>query len=262
MDLGLKDKVVLVCAASQGLGKAVAQGFVTEGAKVAICARSNDTLQATRAELIAAGGNDVLAFETDLRKPADLQHLIEGIQSQWGAIDVLVNNAGGPPPGSHLEISDEQWQHYFELTVRSAARLTELVLPDMKEAGWGRIINISSFSVKQPMANMMLSNSLRLSVLGWAKTLANEVAANGILVNTVCPGWTQTNRVSSLLDAKAAAVNSSAESIKQAISTDIPLGRMAEPEEIANAVLFYASSMASYITGTALAVDGGQAQVF
>ena len=262
MDLGIDNKIVFVSAGSQGLGKAIALGFQAEGARVAICARNADSLRQTQQELQALGGREVLAIEADVGVPAALENAVQTVQSIWGAIDILVNNAGGPPAGGHDTINDQQWQQGFELTVQSAVRLTNLVLPGMKAAGWGRIVNVSSVSVKQPMANMLLSNSLRLAVLGWAKTLSTELAPHGILVNTVCPGWTETNRVTGLLDAKAAAANTSAEQVKQTITNSIPMGRMGRPEEIANAVLFLASAGASFITGTALAVDGGAAQTF
>ena len=262
MDLGLDNKIVFVSAASQGLGKAIALGFQAEGARVAICARNAESLRQTQQEVQALGGREVLAIEADVGLPAALENAVQTVQSTWGTIDILVNNAGGPPAGGHDSISDQQWQQAFELTVQSAVRLTNLVLPGMKAAGWGRIVNVSSVSVKQPMGNMLLSNSLRLAVLGWAKTLSNELAPHGILVNTVCPGWTETNRVTGLLDAKAAAANTSAEQVKQTITNSIPMGRMGQPEEIANAVLFLASAGASFVTGTALAVDGGAAQTF
>jgi 3-oxoacyl-[acyl-carrier protein] reductase len=262
MDLGLDNKIVFVSAASQGLGKAIALGFQAEGARVAICARNAESLRQTQQEVQALDGREVLAIEADVGLQAALENAVQTVQSTWGTIDILVNNAGGPPAGGHDSISDQQWQQAFELTVQSAVRLTNLVLPGMKAAGWGRIVNVSSVSVKQPMGNMLLSNSLRLAVLGWAKTLSNELAPHGILVNTVCPGWTETNRVTGLLDAKAAAANTSAEQVKQTITNSIPMGRMGQPEEIANAVLFLASAGASFVTGTALAVDGGAAQTF
>ncbi|MEH6516756.1 MAG: SDR family oxidoreductase [Halioglobus sp.] len=262
MDLGIENKIVFVSAGSQGLGKAIALGFQAEGARVAICARDAESLRQTQQELQAVDGREVLAIEADVSVPAALANAVQTVQSTWGAIDILINNAGGPPAGGHDSISDQQWQQGFELTVQSAVRLTNLVLPGMKAAGWGRIVNVSSVSVKQPMANMLLSNSLRLAVLGWAKTLSTELAPHGILVNTVCPGWTETNRVTGLLDAKATAANTSAEQVKQTITNSIPMGRMGQPEEIANAVLFLASAGASFVTGTALAVDGGAAQTF
>ncbi|MFT4824490.1 MAG: 3-oxoacyl-[acyl-carrier protein] reductase [Halioglobus sp.] len=262
MDLGLKNKIVFVSAASQGLGKAIAMAFQAEGASVAICARNAESLRQAQQEVQAVDGREVLAIVADVAVPSALENAVETVQSTWGAIDILVNNAGGPPAGGHDSISDQQWQDSFELTVQSAVRLTNLVLPGMKASGWGRIVNVSSASVKQPMANMLLSNSLRLAVLGWAKTLATELAPYGILVNTVCPGWTETNRVKDLLDAKAAAANTNTEQIKQSIANSIPVGRMGQPDEIANVVLFFASAGASFVTGTALAVDGGAAQVF
>jgi 3-oxoacyl-[acyl-carrier protein] reductase len=172
----------------------------------------------------------------------------------------LVNNAGGPPPGNHDSISDEQWSTAFDLTLRSAVRLTNWVLPGMKDTGSGRIINLSSYSAKQPMDSMLLSNSLRLGALGWAKTLANEVGKHNILVNTICTGWTQTQRVDQLLEARALEQGLDAQALADQLVTKIPLQRMARPEEIASVVLFLASPAASYITGAAIPVDGGCVQ--
>ncbi len=261
MDLGLKNKSVLVAAASKGIGKATALGFLREGARVTICARDKDALEATREELVAATGGEVLAVTADVSDPEQLQALVKAATEAYGPIEVLVNNAGGPPAGSHTTIDAKQWQQAFELTLQSAVRLTELVLPAMKQAGRGRVINLSSYSVKQPMDNMMLSNSIRLSVLGWAKTLANEVAEDGILVNTVCPGWTDTDRVASLLQQKSAATGATVDEVRDEIATNVPLGRIARAEEIANVIVFLASDAASYVTGTAIPVDGGAAKV-
>jgi 3-oxoacyl-[acyl-carrier protein] reductase len=157
-------------------------------------------------------------------------------------------------------LGEEQWSNAYEQTLQSAVRLTGLVLPEMKAAHWGRVINISSYSVKQPIDNLMLSNSLRLAVLGWAKTLANEVAPLGILVNTVCPGWTDTQRVNALLEHRSAETGLTVDEIRESIAALIPLGRVAQPEEIANVAVFLGSSAASYITGTAIPVDGGAAK--
>ncbi|MCX2983424.1 SDR family oxidoreductase [Halieaceae bacterium IMCC14734] len=261
MDFGLKDRSVLVTAASKGIGKATALGFLREGARVTICARDAVTLEAARDELIGAGGGQVFALQADVTEPEQLAALVEAANAAHGQVEVLVNNAGGPPPGDHSSITDAQWAQSFELTLQSAVRLTNLVLPEMQKVGWGRVINISSYSVKQPLDNMMLSNSLRLAVLGWAKTLANEVADSGVLVNTVCPGWTDTDRVSGMLQQRSAASCATIESLRKSIEAKIPLGRVASAEEIANVVVFLASNAASYMTGTAIAVDGGAAQV-
>jgi len=261
MDLGLKDKSVIVTAASKGIGKATALGFLQEGARVTICARDQQALEAAREELQAATGGQIVAITADVSDPQQLQALVSAATAAHGETEVLVNNAGGPPAGSHTDISAQQWQQAFDLTLQSAVRLTELVLPGMKKAGWGRVVNLSSYSVKQPMDNMMLSNSIRLSVLGWAKTLANEVAADGILVNTVCPGWTDTARVASLLQQKSAATGASVDEVRNDIAANVPLGRIASAQEIANVVVFLASNSASYVTGAAIPVDGGAAKV-
>jgi 3-oxoacyl-[acyl-carrier protein] reductase len=260
VNLGLKGKSVLVAAASKGIGKATALGFLREGARVTICARDTAVLEAAREELIAATGGEVLAVTADVTDPEQLSALVDAAKTSYGPIQVLVNNAGGPPPGQHNELTDDQWSQAFEQTLQSAVRLTNLVLPEMKQAGWGRVINISSYSVKQPLDNMMLSNSLRLAALGWAKTLANEVAANGVLVNTVCPGWTDTDRVAGLLKQRSQATGATEDEIRESIAATVPIGRIAQAEEIADVAVFMASESASYITGTALAVDGGAAR--
>ena len=256
----LKQQRVLITAGSSGLGLATASAFQLAGAKVAICARGEEQLAQAKLTLEALTDQPVLAEVADLSQTADIDKLIEHIESHWGAIDVLVNNAGGPPPGEHDALVDEHWEKAFDLTLRSAVRVTNRVLPGMKKNGHGRIINLSSYSVKQPMPRMMLSNSLRLAVLGWAKTLSNELAADNILVNTICTGWTRTQRVDQLLKARATAEGVTVEDIANAITAMIPLKRMAQPEEIAAVALFLASPAASYITGAAIPVDGGCAQ--
>jgi 3-oxoacyl-[acyl-carrier protein] reductase len=261
VDLGLQEKSVLVAAASKGIGKATAMGFLREGANVTICARDPASLAAAREELLAVDGGRVLAVQADVADPGQLAALVKSARSAHGPVEVLVNNAGGPPAGHHSAITDEQWSQAFGQTVQSAVKLTNLVLPEMQEAQWGRVINISSYSVKQPIDNMMLSNSLRLAVLGWAKTLASEVAASGILVNTVCPGWTDTDRVTGLLQQRSAATGTSVEAVRESIAAMVPIGRIARAEEIASVIVFLASTAASYITGAAIPVDGGAAKV-
>ena len=260
MNLGLKGKSALVTAASKGIGRATAAGLLAEGARVMICARDVDELDRARAELISHEG-EINTFIADVSDPEQLIELHEHTEKEYGSIDILINNAGGPPPGGHQDLDDQAWLDAFNLIVQSAIRLTNLVLPAMKRTGWGRVVNISSYSVRQPMDNMMLSNSLRLSVLGWAKTLANEVAPHGILVNTVCPGWTNTHRVASLLESRSVAEDISIEEARGMIAQNVPLGRLAEADEIANMVVFLASNAASYVTGIAVPVDGGISRV-
>jgi 3-oxoacyl-[acyl-carrier protein] reductase len=260
MSTDISTQRVLVSAGSNGIGKAIACAFQLAGAKVAICARGQEQLQAAQQEMQAMTGEPVLAYITDLSLAQDISKMMDDLLEKWGAVDVLVNNAGGPPPGNHDSISDEQWSTAFDLTLRSAVRLTNWVLPGMKDTGSGRIINLSSYSAKQPMDSMLLSNSLRLGALGWAKTLANEVGKHNILVNTICTGWTQTQRVDQLLEARALEQGLDAQALADQLVTKIPLQRMARPEEIASVALFLASPAASYITGATIPVDGGCVQ--
>jgi 3-oxoacyl-[acyl-carrier protein] reductase len=257
MDLGLKDKVALVTAASKGLGKAVAMGLAREGARVAICARGEEALNATAQEIEAASGSEVLAVRADLTKAADIEQLVETTAQHFGRLDVLFTNAGGPPPARFTELTPEQWQEAVDLTLMSAVRLCYKVVPYMRRQGGGRIITSTSVSVKQPLDNLILSNSIRLAVIGLTKSLSNELAEDNILVNSVCPGWTRTERVEELLQARAAREGITVEEAFAGIEKDIPLGRMARPEEFANLVVFLASERASYITGAAIHVDGG-----
>lgn len=252
MDLGLKGKTVLVTAGSQGLGRACAAGFAREGARVVICGRSQEGLDDALAHI--PGG---VAMQADLSQSDAIDAFMARVASEVGGVDVLVNNAGGPPPGPFDVLSDADWQVAMDLTLMSAVRCSRHVLPHMRQQKWGRIMTISSYGVKQPVPNLTLSNSLRMAVLGWSKTLASQVAGDNILVNTLCPGWTQTQRVTSLLTQKAAASGSTLEAEEAAIVSGIPLGRMGRPEELANLAVFLGSQAASYITGSAIAVDGG-----
>jgi 3-oxoacyl-[acyl-carrier protein] reductase len=258
MDLGIQGKTALVAAASDGLGKAVALRLAAEGVNVVICARNAERLQAAIEEIrrvnpdIAAHG-----YVTDLSAARDIARLGEQLSNDGVCVDILVNNAGGPPPGFFDDVDDSQWQAAFDLTMMSAVRLTRLVLGHMRAQQWGRIINIASSTVKQPMTQMVLSNSIRMSVVGWAKTLSNEVAGDGITVNNVCPGWTRTGRVDQLLQARAQAAGVEPKDIEQSLLADIPSKRIGEVHEFADVVAFLASANAAYVTGTTLPVDGG-----
>jgi 3-oxoacyl-[acyl-carrier protein] reductase len=260
MDLGLRDRVVLVTAASQGIGRATALAFAREGARVAVNARDGASLGELAAALRAQHGVDAEAFPGDLADPSQVQAMVEAVLARFGAVDVLVNNAGGPRPGTFAQVDDADWQRAFELTLMSAVRATRAVLPQMRRRRWGRIVNVSSYSVKQPIPDILLSNSLRLGVAGWAKTLATEVAADNVLVNTVCPGWTRTDRVTRMLAARAGDAPDGAGAVEAAIVRGIPLGRLAEPAEIADVIVFLSSERASYLTGTLVPVDGGVVQ--
>lgn len=255
MKLGLEGRTVLVMAGSQGIGLASAQGFHAAGANVAICARSRVPLDEAAASMPGC-----FSMVADVTDETQIEKFVAATRKKFGAIDVLVNNAGGPPPGLFVDLDDGDWGRAVELTLMSAIRATRAVLPDMKERGWGRIVNVSSFGVKQPVPNLTLSNSIRMAVLGWAKTLANQVGPQGITVNTVCPGWTRTARVHKLLAEQSAQSGKSEAEIEAGLVQNIPLRRAGEPEDVANLVVFLGSEAAGYMTGTAIAVDGGAAQ--
>ena len=260
MDLRLKQKVSLVCAASEGLGKASALELVKEGSKVAICSRDKEKLISTRKEIADQTGSQVEIFEADLTNLEQINQLQKEVKSKLGAIQILVNNVGGPPPGTFEKLTDEDWKEAINLTMMSALRMSQTVIPDMKKANWGRIINISSVSVKTPVNSLFLSNSIRLGVLGWAKALSDEVGQHGITVNTVCPGSTRTNRITSIYCSTAKQTGQSIEEIEELSSQSIPLKRIGEPEELAALIAFLASERASYMTGTAIQVDGGSSR--
>lgn len=247
MKLGLKGRNCLVLAGTQGLGLASAQMLSSEGCNIALCGRSPSARAEAQALL-----PDALVLNADVRSAYDLEGVVDSTVKRFGTVDILVINAGGPPSGSFDELDDAAWAQAVELTLMSAVRATRLVLPGMRERRWGRIVIISSFGVKQPVPGLTLSNSVRMAVLGWAKTLSRQVAADGVLVNTVCPGWTRTGRVDQLL-----AASPDAAAAETSILSSIPLGRMGTPNEIASLVAFLASEAASYITGAAIQVDGG-----
>jgi 3-oxoacyl-[acyl-carrier protein] reductase len=251
MKLGIENRTVLITAGSQGIGRACAQAFHAEGAKVVIAARGKEALDAAAATMPGC-----VAIQGDVTNLDDLAR----IAAQAGSVDILVNNAGGPPPGPYDALSDTDWHAAVELTLMSAVRMTRAVLPHMRAQRWGRIVNISSLGVKQPVPGLSLSNSVRMAVLGWAKTLASQIGPDGITVNTVCPGWTRTARVDDIFKKQSAASGKSMAEIEAAMVEQVPLRRVGEPEDIANMTVFLASEAASYVTGTAILVDGGVVQ--
>jgi 3-oxoacyl-[acyl-carrier protein] reductase len=258
MDLGLNGRVALVAAASRGLGRAVATVLAEEGARVAIFSRRQEAIDAAAVDVRRSSGAEVLPLAADVNQPADLERVVRATVERFGRLDILVNNAGGPPPGTFDTLSDEQWQQAVNLTLMSVIRLTRLALPHLRTQGGGRIINLTSSSTREPIANLMLSNAIRSAVAGWAKTLATELAPENILVNCVAPGRIATERLQELDDANAKRLGRPVEEVRRANEAAIPLGRYGRPEEFAAAVAFLAGDRASYITGTTLYVDGGK----
>jgi 3-oxoacyl-[acyl-carrier protein] reductase len=247
MDLGLDGKTALVSGASKGIGRAVAQALAAEGARVALVARDADALAAA-VEAIGEAGGEALAVPGDVSQLAEVERVVAETRRRLGDVSVLVANAGGPPAGTPTAIGEAAWDAAVDLTLMSAVRLGRAVLPAMQAARWGRIVNITSLSVREPILNLTLSNALRAGVTAWAKTLSQEVAADGVTVNNVGPGYTATERLEELFTDAAA---------KRALIERIPARRFAEPAEIAAAVAFLASQQAGYITGQTLVVDGG-----
>ena len=257
MDLGLKGKVAFVAAASKGMGKACALGLAGEGARVLMCARGEAALKDAAAEVKQKTGAEVLAVPADLSRAEDCARAVARASEAWGGVDVLVANVGGPPPGPFEKMTDAQWMQAFEQVHLSVVRLIRDVLPGMKSKKWGRILAIQSTSVKQPVDGLVLSNGIRPGLAGLFKTLAVDLAKDGITVNLVLPGRIMTDR---FLDHQKERAESGGRTLDAQIALsgmDIPMGRVGTPEEFANMVVFLASARASYVTGTAVQVDGG-----
>ena len=257
MDLGLKGKVAVVAGASQGMGRASALGFAREGAKVAICARGEAALNDAAAAIRKETGGDVLAMTADMSKADDIKGFVNNSAKYFGRLDVIVNNAGGPPPGDFMKFSDEDWQNAFNLSFMSTMRMTREAVPHMRKVGGGRVVNITSYSVKEPIAGLVLSNAVRSAVIGLAKTLSRELARDNILFNNVCPGRIDTERAQKLNQARADRVGRPVAEINREMAEEVPLGRYGTAEETADLIVFLGSDRASYITGTTIAIDGG-----
>jgi 3-oxoacyl-[acyl-carrier protein] reductase len=257
MDLGLKGKVALVAGASQGMGRATALGFAREGAKVAICARGEAALNEAAETIRKQTGSEVFAMVADMSKPADIQKFVNGSAERLGRVDVIVNNAGGPPPGEFMKFTDEDWSNAYNLSFMSTMRMTRAAVPHMRKVGGGRVINITSYSVKEPITGLVLSNAVRSAVIGLAKTLSRELAPDNILINNVCPGRIDTDRAQKLNKARADRLGKPLEEINKEMAAEVPLGRYGTPEEAADVIVFLGSDRASYVTGTTIQIDGG-----
>lgn len=256
MDLGLRGRVALVAAASKGLGRAIAAELAAEGADLVVCARGAEALhEAARA--FEGAGATVEALTADLSEPADVARVVDAAHRRFGRVDVLVTNTGGPPAGPFESHTPEVWRQAVRQNLESVLELVRGVLPGMKERRWGRVLNVTSMAVKQPVDNLILSNSIRAAVTGFARTLANEVAPYGVTVNNVMPGYHHTDRVDQLAARTAAAAGGTPADVIAGWEREIPMGRLGDPREFAAVVAFLASERASYVTGTSLAVDGG-----
>ncbi len=257
MDFGLNGRVALVAAASRGLGYAAARELAREGARVFLCSR--DEARATEAarKITEETGTRCVGVAADVTSDEDAGRFVETARAQGGRVDVLVTNAGGSPATTFDATDLDQYRRAFELNALSAIRLARLVVPGMRERRWGRVVNITSISVKQPIDGLLLSNTVRAGLTGWAKTLSNEVAADGVTVNNVAPGWTLTERQAEVAESRGRALGKTADEMIAGWAAQVPSGRLAGAEEIAAAVAFLASERASYITGVTLQVDGG-----
>lgn len=257
MDLGLKDRVAVVAGSSKGLGFAAALELSREGAKVVVNSRSPESVERACARIESETGGEVLGVAADLTDPAGVTELVDAAQKKFGRIDVLVTNTGGPPGGAFEDHSAEVWRQAIAQNFESVLNLCRAVLPGMRENQWGRIINITSISVKQPVGGLILSNAIRAGVTGFARTLANEVAAGGITVNNVLPGYTATERLNELATKLSEMNASSPDDERARWSAEIPMNRLGQPEELAALITFLASERAGYITAQSVAVDGG-----
>lgn len=257
MDLGIKGKTAIVCGASQGLGRACAEVLAAEGVNMVICSRNFDRIFDAARSISETYGTEVKPVACDLTQAESPEKLVREAVSKFDGIDILINNAGGPSPGTFDSLDDSAWEDAFNLTLMSAVRMTRAVLPVMVENGWGRIVNLASTSVKQPIAGLLLSNSLRSAVVGMAKTLSREVADKGVLINTIATGSFNTERLQSLFESRAQSQGITPEEAKSQLEATIPVKRIGNPRELAWLAAFLASERSSYITGATFSVDGG-----
>jgi 3-oxoacyl-[acyl-carrier protein] reductase len=257
MDFGLKDRVALIAAASRGIGYAAARELAREGARVFLCSRDVRRASEAAQKIHEETGANVAGIAADVTDGEQAEAFVNLALERAGRVDILVTNAGGPPAGAFADTDLDMFRHAFEQNALSAIRFAKLVLPGMLRQKWGRIINITSVSVKQPIEGLLLSNTVRAGLTGWAKTVSNEVAAEGVTVNNVAPGYTLTERQNELAGVRGKASGKSKQEIIDSWALQNPMRRMAKPEEIGAAVAFLASERASYITGVTLQVDGG-----
>ncbi len=257
MNSGLKNRVAIVAASSQGIGLATAQAFAAEGCRVAMCARNAKILQEAADGIRKASGAEVYAEPLDVTDAEAVHRLVEAVVAKFGGVDICVTNAGGPPAKGFLTASLEDWQKAINLNLLSTVYFAREVIPHMQRRHWGRIITITSITTKQPVADLVLSNAVRAGVVGLVKSLANEFGKDGILVNNVGPGFTATDRLKELAKNRSAALQQTEQQVFEGWAADAALRRLGEPEEVADTIVWLASERASYITGQTVLVDGG-----
>ncbi len=257
MELGLKNRIALVAASSQGIGRATAEAFAAEGCRVAMCARNSQALQAAADKIRKEHGVEVLAEAFDVTDAVAVGRFVAAVAGKFGTVDICVTNAGGPPAKGFLSASLEEWQRALELNFLSTVYFAREVIPHMQRQRWGRIITLTSITTKQPVADLVLSNAVRAAVVGLVKSLANEFGKDGILVNNVGPGFTATDRLKELAKTRAAATGKTEQDLFNGWAAEAPLKRLGEPREVAETIVWLASERASYITGQTLLVDGG-----
>lgn len=260
MDLGLTDRVAAVAAASQGLGFAAARALAREGARVGICSRDRARIEQAAGTLRSGTDREVVPFVADLSKPEEAAEFVRAVHEQFGRLDILVTNAGGPPPGGIAELDRANVERGFHLTLLSAITMIQSAIPFMKENRWGRIVNITSITVKQPEVTLLMSNTMRSALVGFSKSISMELARDNILINNVAPGYTRTERLTELAADLANRQHVTPEDIFNGWAQKIPMGRLGDPVELANVIAFLSSEAASYVTGVTVQVDGGFVQ--
>jgi 3-oxoacyl-[acyl-carrier protein] reductase len=257
METGLKNRVAIVAASSQGIGRAAAEALASEGCRVAMCARNPQTLEAAAEQIRKQYSAEVFAQPLDVTDPEGVHRFVDAVVSKFGAADICVTNAGGPPAKGFLAATLEEWDKAIDQNFLSTVYFAREVIPHMQRKHWGRILTVTSVTTKQPVADLVLSNAVRAGVVGLVKSLANEFGKDGILVNNVAPGYTATDRLKNLAKARSAAQGKTEKEVFEAWAADAPLKRVAEPREIADAIVWLASERASFVTGQTILVDGG-----
>src|SRR5690349_13125219 len=257
MESGLRNRVAIVAASSQGIGRATAEAFAAEGCRVAMCARNSKTLQAAAESIRKQHQVDVFTQAVDVTDAAAVHQFVDAVVAEFGGVDICVTNAGGPPAKGFLAASIEEWKKAVDLNFPSTVYFAREVIPHMQRKHWGRFITITSITTKQPVADLVLSNAVRAAVVGLVKSLANEFGKDGILVNNVGPGFTATDRLKELAKSRSAASGTAEQDIFDGWAADAPLRRLGEPREIADTIVWLASERAAYVTGQTVLVDGG-----